>query len=482
MSITMEQAARAALAHPFQHTIDGQPVGSPGHFEVFNPATGLVLAHAPDATREQLDEAVAAARRSQPAWAGLTADARRQHLLSLAEALIVQREALATVITLEQGKPLARARDEVTRSAQQLQHLVALEMPIEVLKEDAAHRVELHHRPLGVVGAITPWNMPLLLSLLKAVHALYTGNTVVLKPSPYTPLTALRLGELVRGIFPAGVFNILAGGNDLGRWMTEHPGLDKISFTGSVATGKRVMAGAAATLKRVTLELGGNDAAIVRADVDPKAIASRLFAVAFANSGQICMAIKRLYVHERVHDDLCAELALLARAARVGDGFQPDVDYGPVQNVAQYRIVQELLDDARRDGAVFAAGGHALERPGYFIAPTIATGLREGSRLVDEEPFGPVLPVLRFSDDEEALQRANATLLGLSGSVWSADVGRAAALAARLEVGTAWVNQHMFLDAQVPFGGAKNSGLGSEYGLDGLKHYTQPLALYVPRG
>jgi acyl-CoA reductase-like NAD-dependent aldehyde dehydrogenase len=482
MNTALPEVARVAAARSMDHTIDGRAVPSASRFDVINPATGVAFAQAPEATPEHLDQAIAAARRAQPAWARLSVAERRAPLLALAETLIGHRDELAALITLEQGKPLARAHDEVTRAAQQLQRLVALELPVEVRKDSTGGRVELHHRPLGVVGAITPWNMPLVLSVPKAVHALHTGNTVVVKPSPYTPLAALRLGELARGIFPAGVFNVVTGGNDLGRWMTEHPGFDKISFTGSVATGKRVMAGSAATLKRVTLELGGNDAAIVLDDVDPKAVAKRLFGSAFANSGQICMAIKRLYVHDRIHDDLCEELAALARAVRVGDGFEPGVEMGPVQNAAQYRIVLDLLEDAKRQGAGIAAGGHAIDRPGYFIAPTVVTGLREGHRLVDEEPFGPVLPVLRYADVEEALQRANSTRYGLSGSVWSRDVARGAALAARLEVGTAWVNQHIYLDAQVPFGGAKESGIGSEYGVEGLKHYTQTLAVYVPEG
>ncbi|HSV80844.1 MAG TPA: aldehyde dehydrogenase family protein [Ramlibacter sp.] len=481
VSDSMRAAERRATERAFVHTIAGRDGAAQARFDVINPATGLVFAQAPDATREQLDACVAAARRAQPHWAALPLPERHARLLRLADVLLANREEIAALITLEQGKPFARAADEVTRAATQLQRLVALELPVQVLRDDDTLRIELHHAPLGVVGAITPWNMPLVLSVTKAVHALHTGNTVIIKPSPYTPLAVLRMGELAREVFPPGVLNVIAGGAELGRWMTEHPGLDKISFTGSVPTGKRVMAGAAGTLKRVTLELGGNDAAIVLDDADPKAIAQQLFAAAFVNSGQICMALKRLYVPECLHDAVCDELAQRARSARVGDGFEPGVELGPVQNLAQYRIVLELLDDARRAGGRFLAGGAALDRPGYFIAPTVVAGLSEGARLVDEEPFGPVLPVLAYRDVDEALQRANGTRFGLAGSVWSADVARAAAVAARLEVGTAWVNQHVGLDAHVPFGGAKESGLGCEYGSEGLKQYTRMLALHVPR-
>lgn len=468
---TPQSAAGVEL--PFSLTIDGHCVAGAGSFSVVNPSTGTAFAEAPEASPEQLNEAVASARRAQPSWEALGFDARRARLHDLARLLRDEIDMFAALIVLEQGKPLVRARDEVERAARQMERLVALELPTVALPHEGPGTAEVHYRALGVIGAITPWNMPLVLSVPKIAHALYTGNTIVLKPSPYTPLAALRLGERAQHLFPPGVLNIVSGGNELGRLVAEHAGIDKVSFTGSVDTGKRVMASAAKTLKRVTLELGGNDAAIVLGDVDPQAVAPRLFAAAFANSGQICMAIKRLYVHSSIYAELTEALATLARNAKVGDGFEPDVMFGPVQNAAQYQIVLDLLDDARKSGAHFAAGGHALDRPGYFVAPTIVTGLTEGSRLVDEEPFGPVLPLLPFDDAEDAVHRANATRYGLSGSVWSNDQQAAAALATRLEVGTAWVNQHLALDAHVPFGGAKESGIGSEYGVQGLQQYMQ---------
>jgi acyl-CoA reductase-like NAD-dependent aldehyde dehydrogenase len=239
---------------------------------------------------------------------------------------------------------------------------------------------------------------------------------MVLKPSPYTPLTTLLLGEIACDILPPGVLNILAGGNELGQWMTEHPDIDKITFTGSIATGKKVMASAAANTKRVTVELGGNDAAIVLGDVAPKEIARRIFQAAFANSGQVCQAIKRLYVHDDVYEALLAELAAIARQVKVGDGLEEGIDYGPLQNRMQYERVLEILDDsARQPGIRIVAGGHAMDRPGYFIEPTIVAGIAEGTRLVDEEPCGPVLPVLRFSDLDEAVTRANDSRFGLVG-------------------------------------------------------------------
>ena len=309
--------------------------------------------------------------------------------------------------------------------------------------------------------------------------ALYTGNCVVLKPSPYTPLSTLKVGEIEREHFPRGVVNVLAGGDDLGRWMTEHPGIDKIGFTGSVEAGKKVMAAAAKTLKRVTLELGGNDAAIVLDDVDPKAIAPKLFFASFVNSGQVCMAIKRIYAHERIYDALCDALADEARKAKVGNGLDPDTQLGPIQNREQYDKVVGILEDTKRSGARILAGGDVPATDGYFIPPTIVADIDEDSRLVREEQFGPIVPVLKFTDVEDALRRANDTRYGLSGSVWSSDPERAAALASRLEVGTAWVNHHRATSATVPFGGAKESGIGRVYSEMGLKAYLEPRVISV---
>jgi acyl-CoA reductase-like NAD-dependent aldehyde dehydrogenase len=305
---------------------------------------------------------------------------------------------------------------------------------------------------------------------------------VILKPSPYTPLCTLKIAELLREVFPPGVLNVVAGGDELGEWMTAHPGIDKISFTGSVETGKKVMASCAGTLKRFTLELGGNDAAIVLDDVDPRAVAPKLFFGAFVNSGQVCMAIKRIYAHESIYAQLCTALAEEAAKARVGSGLEPDVQLGPIQNREQYEKVVGILEDTTAQGARILAGGRVPGGPGYFFPPTIVADIDEHSRLVQEEQFGPIVPVLKFSDEEDALRRANDTRFGLSGSVWSADLARATRLAARLEVGTAWVNQHRVTSATVPFGGAKESGMGRQYAALGLKGYMEPRVISVLKG
>ena len=475
---TADGAADARVTD-FTHTIDGCPETSDAWFDVINPANGIPFARSPDASRAQLDRAVAAARHAFGSWSSLSFAKRRNYLQRFGKALGERAEDLALLLVREQGKPLAAAREELSRAPVQIEELSSIEIKNEVLREDAQGRIELRYRPLGVIGIITPWNAPIAIAVGRIAQALYTGNTAVQKPSPNTPLTTLKMGEISRDILPPGVLNTVAGGNDLGPWMTGHPDIDKISFTGSVATGKKVLASASSNLKRVTLELGGNDAAIVLDDVDPRAIAPRLFWAAFANCGQICVAIKRLYVHERIYEPLCEALAEIAHTVIVGDGLNPDVQIGPIQNRVQYERVLGILEDTRRTGARILAGGHALDRPGYFVAPTIVADIQEGTRLVDEEPFGPILPIIRYTDIEDVIRRANHTRYGLGGSVWTKDLKRGAEIAARLEVGTAWVNQHRTPDPHVPFGGAKESGIGREYSVLGLKSYMEAQVISV---
>ncbi|MGH8258220.1 MAG: aldehyde dehydrogenase family protein [Steroidobacteraceae bacterium] len=463
----------------FAHLIDGERVTAGASLDVINPATAAVFARCPSAGPQELDRAVSAARRASVEWRARTFAERRDAIRRMAQVLRDNQAELAELLTLEQGKPVGQSRAEIDRAAAQGEGMAAIAIEPEVLVDDETRRIELRYVPLGVVGIITPWNAPINLAAGPLTSAIYTGNAVIIKPSPYTPLTTLKLAEKLRDAFPRGLLNVLAGGDELGRWMTQHPGIDKISFTGSVAAGKQVMASAAATLKRVTLELGGNDAAIVLDDVDPKAIAPKLFFASFVNSGQVCMAVKRIYAHERIYDALCEALAEEARKAKIGSGLEPGVQLGPIQNKAQYERVVELLEDTRRAGARILAGGDVPSGPGYFFPPTLVTDLGEESRLVQEEQFGPLVPILKFRDVEDALRRANDTRYGLSGSVWSRDPARAAEIAARLEVGTAWVNQHRATSAIVPFGGAKESGIGRQYSAIGLKSYMEPRVISV---
>lgn len=456
----------------YKMLIDGRLVDGAMTMDVVNPATEEVLATCPRGSEDQLNEAVAAAKRAFPAWAAKPIEERRAIILKLADAIEAEAEAFARLLTQEQGKPLPEATAEIAYTQAFIRQLASHELPIRVLEDDERHRVERRRRPLGVVGAIIPWNFPVLIVAFKLPLALLAGNTMVVKPAPTTPLTTLKMGALMADIFPAGVVNIVTDANDLGGKLTAHPDIAKISFTGSTETGRKVMASAAASIKRLTLELGGNDAAIVLPDADPAKVAPGIFGGAFLNAGQVCLAIKRVYAHSDIYDALCAELGRLAEEAIVDDGLKQGVQIGPLQNAAQYEKVKGFLDDAKANGTI-VAGGLVEDRPGYFIRPTIVRDIADGTRIVDEEQFGPILPVIRFDDPEDALARANASAMGLGGSVWGSDREKLRDMASRMESGTTWINQHLDFGPTIPFGGAKQSGLGVEFAEEGLHEFTQ---------
>lgn len=456
----------------FSLLIDGNLVEGASHEDVINPATEEPIAAAPRASLEQLEIAIAAAQAAFPSWSVRPLQLRRQALIDIAGAIEGNREELATLLTLEQGKPLRRAHGEVKATAAFFRYFATLDLADCTIEESATRYASLRRRPLGVVAAILPWNFPLLTLANKLPACLLAGNTAVIKPAPSTPLATLRLGELMAPLLPPGVCNVLADSNDLGAALASHAGIRKVTFTGSTGTGRNVMAGAAKTLKRLTLELGGNDAGIVLDDVDIERVAKPIFNSAFENSGQVCLALKRLYVHDKVHDRLCETLAGMARQASVGNGMTAGVDYGPVQNKAQYDRVNALIEDARSKGTVIA-GGERHEGAGYFIRPTIIRDLSNGVRLVDEEQFGPVLPVIRIASAQEGIRLANASPFALGGSVWSSNEELASELAMELDAGTVWTNKHQDIAPHIPFGGAKQSGIGVEFGLEGLHEFTQ---------
>ena len=460
--------------------INGKMVDGDSTMDVINPATEEKLADCPRASESQLNDAVSAARAAFPAWSEKSIDERKQVVLKIADVIEANAKELAQLLTEEQGKPLGDATGEVHGMAAFCRYFASLDLPVKVIDDSEGRKVEVHRKPLGVVGAIVPWNFPLILMSFKLPPALIAGNTIVIKPAPTTPLSTLRIAELIKDIAPAGVVNFITDANDLGAALTAHPDVRKISFTGSTATGAKVMAGAAGLLKRITLELGGNDAGIVLDDVDPKEVAPKVFDSAFQNSGQVCIAMKRLYVHENIYDEMCDELAAIAKDTVIGDGLEQGTKLGPLNNKMQYERVKELIEEAREEGKVIA-GGEIPDRPGYFIKPTIVRDIEEGSRLVDEEQFGPVLPVMKFSDPEEAIARANASFWGLGGSIWSSDLDKAYALAEKMDAGTVWINKHAELDPSIPFGGAKQSGLGNELGEEGLEEFTQLKVINMAR-
>ena len=461
-------------------TVDGRDLSTSDVFGVVNPATGEVFAHAPSVGADQLDHVFGTSLRAFESWKD-DETARRAVLHAAADRLESDADELAPVLTAEQGKPLPEARDEITRSAMWLRYYADLEVPREIIRDDAEAYQEVVRRPFGVVTAITPWNFPVLLALWKIAPALRAGNTVVVKPSPYTPLSLLAVGRVLREALPPGVLNVISGPEPLGAAAVAHPIPRKVSFTGSTVVGREVGIAAAADFKRVTLELGGNDPAIVLGDVDIDRIAPTLFWSAFVNNGQMCLAAKRVYAHHSIHAGLVEAMAALAKSVVVEDGMVPGAQLGPLNNLPQYERVKDLVRDAVRHGARVAAGGAPLDREGYFHQPTVLSEVTDGIRVVDDEQFGPVMPIIAFGDEADAVQRANNSAYGLTASVWSAEPERAYALAATMDSGQVSVNVHGgAVMPTLPFGGRKNSGIGVENGLWGLHSFSDPQAVAGP--
>ncbi|MEM6496219.1 MAG: aldehyde dehydrogenase family protein [Pseudomonadota bacterium] len=460
--------------------INGQQVAGDRRMPVLNPATELPFATVTTATKDDVDSAVRSAQEAFKTWQNTTIEDRQARLVKWADALASHATSLADLLTEEQGKPVAEAQTEIAWSEGYLRHYATLAPEEHVIQDDDSGFIKLVRKPLGVVAAIVPWNFPILIAIWKLAPAVLAGNTVVLKTAPTTPLTTLTMGHIITDIFPPGVINIITDNNDLGAYLTEHPDIAKIGFTGSSATGRKVMSAASKSLKRLTLELGGNDAAIVLPDVNVEETADKIFQSAFLNCGQVCLAIKRVYVHEDIYSDVCDALAKRAKAAVIGDGREDGVQFGPVQNKTQFDKIQTYLDSIKQKGAILA-GGQILDRAGYFVAPTIVADVNDGDSIVDEEQFGPILPIISYADTDDAIQQANASDLGLGASVWSNNVETATDIASRLEAGSCWVNQHINIGPNIPMAGAKSSGLGVEQGVEGLNEYTQIQVINVAR-
>ena len=451
--------------------INGELVKSDMTLDVINPATEEVFTQVPRADEAMLDQAVAGAKVAAAKWALTDIDERKALIHKIADAINANIEPLAKALTQEQGKPLAAATMEVQYAEIFCRYFTSLNLENEVLVDDENQRVEVQRTPLGVVAGILPWNFPLLIGIYKIAPSILAGNSIILKPAPTTPVVSVMLGEILKDVVPAGLVNILVDDNDLGPKITSHPGIDKISFTGSTPTGKAIMSSAASTLKRITLDLGGNDAAIALDDIDVKAAAQGIFNTAFINSGQVCIALKRLYAHESIYDELCEEIASLARQAVVGNGLDEATQFGPVQNKMQYAKVCDYLEDAKANGNVIA-GGEPLDQKGYFVPLTVVKDISDGTRVVDEEPFGPILPIVKYSELDDAIARANNSEFGLGGSVWSSDIDRASKVASQMESGTVWINQHCAFAPNIPFPTSKQSGIGVEFAQEGLNEFT----------
>ncbi|MFF0284210.1 aldehyde dehydrogenase family protein [Rhodococcus aetherivorans] len=471
--MTVQEQSRVHLDAQFPMTIGGASVTTEGTAPVYNPATKETIARVPVASRADLDAAVAAARAAFVTWSATPLEERQSIVAAIGDRLEAHAEEFLALLTAEQGKPRPMAEWEVYGSVAWFREIATQSLPEEILVDDSERRVVSRHTPLGVVGAIVPWNFPILLAVWKIAPALVAGNTIIVKPSPFTPLCDLKLVELVQDLLPPGVLSAVSGDDDLGKWMTTHPDIAKIAFTGSTETGRHVMSSAAGTLKRITLELGGNDPAIVLGDVDPVKVAPQIFWAAFQNNAQFCNAAKRIYIHDSVYDAVRDELVKYAGTVKVGNGADADTQLGPIQNLQQYEKVGEYFDDCTANGYTFALGGRIdPNADGWFVPVTLVDNPPENSRLVAEEPFGPILPLLRWTDEADVIARANNTIWGLGATVWGEDLEAIERIGRQLEAGTVWLNEvHQYSPHQV-FGGHKQSGIGAENSLHGLAEYT----------
>ncbi len=460
--------------------INGQLVSGSSSFGVLNPATGKQFAVAPIASATQVAEAITAGREGFKVWSKLEPSERSERLLNAASIMEANRTDLEYLLSKEQGKPLLAAKSETNTAISILRQAADVELPVKHIKETVSHILQVVRKPVGVVVGITPWNFPLSLGCGKIARALGHGNSIILKPSPFTPLTSLYLGELLRDAFPPGVINILSGDAAVGQQLIESPLINMVSFTGSGPTGKKIMASCAQNVTRVLLEMGGNDPAIVFPDADIVHAAKGIYQMTMANSGQICCAIKRVYVHESIFDEFVSTVTELAKlqVPKIGDGFANGTTMGPLNNKMQLERVKELVDDAVRQGAVVHAGGKYPSHTnpdGFFYEPTILSNVSEGIRIVDEEQFGPVMPIMKYTTSEEAIDRANNSVFALGASVWGRNAKSVNAIAEQLQCGIVWTNEHAVLREGGSFGGMKQSGFRHEgdFAEADLESYTE---------
>ncbi|KAK0622078.1 Aldehyde/histidinol dehydrogenase [Bombardia bombarda] len=468
----------------FHNVINNQLTDTKQKRNGTNPTTEEALPDVPVSTQQDVDNAVHAAKTAFESWRELSWDERAEYMLEFADALEANQEGLLQLLMKETGKAVNPATIEFNMTVRHLRVTAKLRIPDDVVTDTPELKQVVRLSPLGPAVGIVPWNLPILLGVVKLSPAVLTGNTIIWKASPFTPYSALKFVELAAKIFPPGVVQALSGGDELGPMLTAHPDIAKIAFTGSTATGKRIMESAANGFKRINLELGGNDAAIVCDDVDIAKVIPNISIFSFLNAAQICMAIKRLYVHESIYDDFVAQMAAFVQNnMKLGGAGDPAAMVGPLQNRMQYEKVKDLFASVQNSGYETALGSNfpkeKVPDKGFFLPPTMVLNPPDDSRIVVEEPFGPIMPILKWRDEEEVLKRANDTNMGLGASVWTKDMDRGRRIADKLEAGTVWINSHFELVSEMPFGGFKWSGIGVDSGVEGLRGWCNVQALWI---
>ncbi|RDX43807.1 aldehyde dehydrogenase [Lentinus brumalis] len=457
----------------FAHVIDGRKVTSPTTKGVVDPATEDVFAHVPVATPEQLEDAVVAAERAFPAWRNKPWEDRQQVLNDVAALLERHATEFIALLMREVGKDQMSAAFELSIAVPWLRAVAKQKLEDEIFQQDANRVIKTRFRPYGVVAGITPFNFPIVLTITKMAQALLAGNCIIIKAPPTSPCSVLKFIELSQAVVPAGVLSVLYGGNDLGEWIVRHPRIMRISMTGSSGAGKAVMREAANELKSLTLELGGNDPAIVFGDVDPKEMAQRIMLGATHNAGQTCFNMKRIYIHDTVYDAVRDELVTLAQTVKVGSPFDPSVSIGPVQNRGQYERLSGLISDCKEKSYKIAFESRVpASGKGYYVPLVIVDNPPDESRIVREEQFGPIIPLMKWSDDDDVVRRANDSEFGLGSSIWGQDIDRMQRMADRLDNGMVWINEWGVVGGDFPLGGTKHTGLGVENSKHGLASWT----------